>query len=86
MPEYAKALIVVAAVAFLLWSTFFGLPAIIGRLGGCHAAPDTSYRPDQAHGVMQRLIDCDTDTCAAKRAALDVLIAAGRVTPARTVR
>jgi hypothetical protein len=66
----AETLIVLAATVFMLWLIFFALPV-------------TLYSIERAHEVMQDLGDCDADTCAAKRAAMDVLIAAKHLVPAR---
>jgi hypothetical protein len=74
-------LIVVVAVVFMLELIFAWLPAILGRLGGCHALPDMPYSTEEAHSVMQWLIDCDMATCAAKHAAFWTLVDAKRVTP-----
>ncbi|MEU7765845.1 hypothetical protein AB0B25_12055 [Nocardia sp. NPDC049190] len=79
----AEILIVGTATVFTLWLIFFALPSLIGHFGGCHPAPATLYGIERAHEVMQDLIDCDTDTCAAKRTAMDVLIAAKHLAPAR---
>ncbi|WP_280253388.1 hypothetical protein [Nocardia abscessus] len=79
----AETLIVLAATVFMLWLIFFALPTFMGHLGGCHPAPVTLYSIERAHEVMQDLGDCDADTCAAKRAAMDVLIAAKHLVPAR---
>lgn len=76
-------LVVTIAVALMLALIFVWLPAILGRLGGCHRAPDMPYSVQSAHEVMQDLIDCDADTCAAKQAAIDILIAAKHFVPAR---
>ncbi|MGQ4598085.1 hypothetical protein [Nocardia sp. R6R-6] len=79
-------LIAVAATAFMLVLIFVWLPALMGHLGGCHPEPITCYSVQQAHQVMQDLIDCDAGSCAAKCAAMDVLIATKRCVPARAVR
>ncbi|WP_040784813.1 hypothetical protein [Nocardia pneumoniae] len=51
-----------------------------------HAAPKRPYLVDEAHWVTQDHIDCDARTCAAKGAAIDILIEAGRMRPARSFR
>ncbi|WP_067891136.1 hypothetical protein [Nocardia vaccinii] len=48
-----------------------------------HTAPLEPFTPDQAHQAMQLHIDCDTDACPRRQAALDTLIQAGHVRPAR---
>ncbi|MEU7766748.1 hypothetical protein AB0B25_16690 [Nocardia sp. NPDC049190] len=83
MSEHVTLLIAVAAIFFLDWVIFVGLPYALDHLGGCHAAPEKLYSLQQAHEVMQDLINCDADNCAAKRAAMDVLIAAQHFVPAR---
>lgn len=50
--------------------------------GSPHAAPDQPFDVDRAHTVMQQHLRCDLDWCARKRAALRVLVEAGRVVPA----
>ncbi|MEU7630804.1 hypothetical protein AB0C34_12570 [Nocardia sp. NPDC049220] len=85
MSEHVTLLIVVAAVAFLGWVIFVGLPYALDHFGGCHTAPERIYSLQQAHEVMQDLIDCDADSCAAKRAAMEVLIAAKHFVPARVL-
>ncbi|UGT65354.1 hypothetical protein LTT66_18465 [Nocardia gipuzkoensis] len=77
---------VVIAIALMLLLVFEWLPAALGRLGGCHPEPDTPYGVQEAHEVMQDLIDCDAAVCAAKKAAMDVLIAAKHFVPARADR
>ncbi|WP_406268939.1 hypothetical protein OH799_25490 [Nocardia sp. NBC_00881] len=52
----------------------------------CHLAPDFPYTPEDAHLVWQARIGCDTETCADKAAALDVLIEAKLVKPWRAAR
>ncbi|MEU7631412.1 hypothetical protein AB0C34_15700 [Nocardia sp. NPDC049220] len=81
--DLATATVVVAAVASLGWVIFVGLPYVLNRYGGCHPEPEGIYSLQQAHEVMQERINCDADSCAAKRAAMDVLIAANHFVPAR---
>ncbi|MEU7630407.1 hypothetical protein AB0C34_10525 [Nocardia sp. NPDC049220] len=83
MSEHVTLLIVVGTTFFLDWVIFVGLPYALNHLGGCHAGPEGLYSLQQAHEVMQDLINCDADNCAAKRAAMDVLIAAKHFVPAR---
>jgi hypothetical protein len=37
--------------------------------------------PEQAHGIMQMHLNCRTEECARRRAAVRTLIAAGRLVP-----
>ncbi|MEU7763846.1 hypothetical protein AB0B25_01790 [Nocardia sp. NPDC049190] len=60
MSEHVALLIVVAAILCLDWVIFVGLPYAIDHLGGCHAAPEKRYSRQQAHEVMQELINCDS--------------------------
>ncbi|MGW4327554.1 hypothetical protein ACWEKR_16850 [Nocardia sp. NPDC004573] len=97
--ELAVALIVAAAVAGLLILLFWVLPWMIDsaspasdrtgpsrRRTGPHAAPRRPYPVEEAHWVTQDHRDCDARTCGAKAAAIDVLIDAGRMKPARYFR
>jgi hypothetical protein len=52
-----------------------------------HRAPTVPFTPEQAHQTMQWHLECGTDNCAAKHAALGILIDAGlTVLDVRTVR
>lgn len=52
-----------------------------------HRAPTDPYTPEQAHQTMQWHLECGTDVCAAKHAALGTLIDAGlTVLDVRVVR
>ncbi|MGO4616828.1 hypothetical protein AB4305_19865 [Nocardia sp. 2YAB30] len=75
------ALVIAFVVAAIIYGTlcFFDCP--VKGVVECHAAPDIPYTPDDAHLVWQARISCDTETCADKAAALDVLIEDGRVKP-----
>ncbi|MGQ4598345.1 hypothetical protein [Nocardia sp. R6R-6] len=85
--ELSAVLIVVAAVGGLGIVLFSVLPWILDHAGSrCHTPPLTRYTIPEARLVMQRLIDCDTATCAAKDAAFRTLIDAKLVTPARADR
>lgn len=98
MPEYGTVGLTIVAVAFLLWTVFVGLPCVLDRpvdvpgsepVAGrvCHAAPEVSYTPEEAHREMQVLINCDTVTCPAKHAAFWTVVDAGHATPdSRLVR
>jgi hypothetical protein len=102
MPEeLAVVLIVAAAVVGMLLLLFWVLPWLIdiggqlpepsptGETRACpdpHAAPRRPYPVDEAHWAMQDHIDCEARSCAAKAAAMDVLIEAGHMTPARNYR
>ncbi|MGO4649588.1 hypothetical protein AB4305_32340 [Nocardia sp. 2YAB30] len=98
MPEYVTVLAVSAVVIGILWLVFDGLPRYLtySRVfpdehlkqvaPEPHAAPVRPYSVDNAHWVMQDHIDCDTDSCHAKRAAFRTLVEAGHVTPARNLR
>ncbi|WP_330232977.1 hypothetical protein OHA40_11140 [Nocardia sp. NBC_00508] len=90
---------VTAAVAGLLILLFWVLPWLIDsasqlpdhtgetrEYASSHAAPRRPYPVDEAHWVTQDHIDCDARTCAAKAAAIDVLIEAGHMKPARYFR
>ncbi|QIS23696.1 hypothetical protein [Nocardia terpenica] len=52
--------------------------------GWPHEAPDHSLSTIEAHLTMQRHKRCRLDTCARKRAAWTVLVAAGHIDPAHT--
>ncbi|WP_040774519.1 hypothetical protein [Nocardia pneumoniae] len=97
--ELAVVLIVTAAVAGLLILLFWFLPWLIDNASrlpdhtgeirervGPHAAPRRPYPVDEAHWVTQDHMDCDARTCAAKAAAIEVLIDAGHMKPARYFR
>ncbi|MGK8553616.1 hypothetical protein [Nocardia gipuzkoensis] len=97
--ELAVVSTVTAAVAGLLILLFWVLPWLIdsacqlpdhtGETGdhvGTHTAPRRPYLVEEAHWITQDHIDCDVHTCAAKAAAIDVLIDAGHMKPARYFR
>ncbi|MGK8511958.1 hypothetical protein ACRS5S_29370 [Nocardia asiatica] len=97
--ELTVVLIVTAALAGLLILLFWVLPWMIDsashesdRTGrarqrtGPHAAPRRPYLVEEAHWVTQDHLDCDARTCDAKAAAINVLIDAGRMKPARYFR
>lgn len=54
--------------------------------GPCHSWPDTPLSCDEAHQVMQDLIDCDATSCDHKWAAWTVLFQAGKLLPSTTPR
>ncbi|WP_406267396.1 hypothetical protein OH799_22255 [Nocardia sp. NBC_00881] len=80
------ALLIAFTVAGLVYGTicFFDQP--VEGVEACHFAPDVPYTPEDAHLVWQARISCDTETCADKAAALDVLVAAKLVKPSRALR
>lgn len=49
--------------------------------GWPHEAPDEPFTRREAHAAMQSHIDCDTLTCARKRAAWDTLVELGEIVP-----
>ena len=57
------------------------IPEVIERASTCHHAPEIPYTPEEAHGVLQKRIDCDTATCHAKYAAFWTVVDAGHATP-----
>ncbi|MEV6322978.1 hypothetical protein AB0M45_17540 [Nocardia sp. NPDC051787] len=97
--ELAAVLIVAAAVVGLLILLFWVLPWLIDSASqppdltgearkhvGPHAAPRRPYPVHEAHWVTQDHIDCDARTCGTKATAIDVLIEAGHMRPARYLR
>lgn len=57
------------------------------QLEPSHRAPTDPFTPEQAHTAMQQHRECATDDCAAKHAALGILIDAGLTVPdVRVVR
>ncbi|MGO4616265.1 hypothetical protein AB4305_18485 [Nocardia sp. 2YAB30] len=76
-------------IAFAVAAVFYGTICTFDRplkRAECHAAPNTPYTTEDAHLVWQARIGCDTETCADKAAALDVLIEAKIVKPWRAIR
>jgi hypothetical protein len=80
------ALLIAFTVAAIIYATicFFDQPVKVADT--CHSAPDVPYTPDVAHLVWQARIGCDTQTCADKASALDVLIEAKALKPGWDVR
>ncbi|MGO4613766.1 hypothetical protein AB4305_05550 [Nocardia sp. 2YAB30] len=80
------AVLIAFTVTAVFYTTicFFDRPVKIADT--CHPAPDTPYTPENAHLVWQARIGCDTERCADKAAALDVLIDAKLVKPWRATR
>ncbi|MGO4617942.1 hypothetical protein AB4305_30535 [Nocardia sp. 2YAB30] len=77
-------------IAFTVAAVFYGTICFFDRpvrsTETCHPAPAVPYTPEDAHLVWQARIGCDTETCADKAAALDVLIDAKIVKPWRAIR
>lgn len=51
------------------------------QLEPTHRAPTDPFTPEQAHTAMQQHLECGTDRCAAKHAALWLLVDAGLTVP-----
>jgi hypothetical protein len=58
-----------------------GLRPEMWPVGWPHEAPEAPFTVAGAHAVMQQHRRCGLDRCARKRAALRVLVQAGRVVP-----
>ncbi|MFI6215608.1 hypothetical protein ACIBCD_26755 [Nocardia brasiliensis] len=52
----------------------------------CHTAPPVPPDVDEAHEIMQDLINCDVADCDEKRDAFWVLVDAGEITPGAEVK
>ncbi|WP_406267056.1 hypothetical protein OH799_21610 [Nocardia sp. NBC_00881] len=80
------ALVIAFTVAAVIYGTIWFFDRPVRSAETCHPAPDVPYTREDAHLVWQARIGCDTETCADKAAALDVLIEAKIVKPWRPVR
>ncbi len=56
-------------------------PNILVALGFSHDAPTWSLSVGEAHRLMQQHLGCSVSDCDRKRAALQALVEAGKVTP-----
>lgn len=75
------ALLIAFTVAAMIYATICYFDRPVMNADTCHEAPDFPYTPEDAHLVWQARIGCDTNRCADKAAALDVLIEAKIVKP-----
>ncbi|WP_406269706.1 hypothetical protein OH799_27185 [Nocardia sp. NBC_00881] len=80
------ALLIAFAVAAAFYGTIWFFDRPVRSTETCHPAPDVPYTTEDAHLVWQARIGCDTESCADKAAALDVLIEAKLVKPWRAIR
>ncbi|WP_406272416.1 hypothetical protein OH799_32735 [Nocardia sp. NBC_00881] len=80
------AMVIAFGVAGVIYGTICLFDRPVKATETCHPAPDIPYTLEDAHLVWHTRIRCDTETCADKSAALDVLVDAKLVKPWRAVR
>ncbi|WP_029899501.1 hypothetical protein [Nocardia brasiliensis] len=85
MPALILLVFLALALAFVGGIGLYIRPGDAGEQT-CHAAPPVPPDIDEAHEIMQDLINCDVDDCDRKRAAWWVLVDAGEITPVEEVK